>query len=106
VKHPDWAADKARYRAGRRPGREHRVRPAAIPGLAEWITKYVAFPNLMVDRITPATSDADRAHVRDELHVDGGWPVVAEPLFCSWKQRTFRVDRTGADLASQAIATL
>jgi mannitol 2-dehydrogenase len=37
----------------------------------------------MVDRITPQTTDADRAWVRDEIGIDDGWPVVAEP-FRQW----------------------
>ena len=35
------------------------------PALADWIAQNVAFPNSMVDRITPQTTDADRAMVRD-----------------------------------------
>ncbi len=42
-----------------------------------------SFPNSMVDRITPQTTDADRAWVRDELGIDDGWPVVCEP-FRQW----------------------
>jgi mannitol 2-dehydrogenase len=41
------------------------------------------FPNSMVDRITPQTTDADRAWLRDEVGVDDGWPVVCEP-FRQW----------------------
>ena len=37
----------------------------------------------MVDRITPQTTDADRAWLRDEVGVEDGWPVVAEP-FRQW----------------------
>jgi mannitol 2-dehydrogenase len=37
----------------------------------------------MVDRITPATTDADRAHVTATFGVDDAWPVVAEP-FLQW----------------------
>jgi mannitol 2-dehydrogenase len=37
----------------------------------------------MVDRITPQTTDADRAFLRDEWEVDDGWPVVSEP-FRQW----------------------
>jgi mannitol 2-dehydrogenase len=42
-----------------------------------------AFPNSMVDRITPQTQDADRAWLRDEVGVDDDWPVVCEP-FRQW----------------------
>ena len=48
--------------------------------LADWIANAVAFPNCMVDRITPATTDADREAVTRTLGVEDGWPVPAEPL--------------------------
>jgi mannitol 2-dehydrogenase len=51
--------------------------------LAEWVTVNCTFPNSMVDRITPATSDADRAWLRDNRGIDDRWPVVAEP-FRQW----------------------
>ncbi len=35
----------------------------------------------MVDRISPVTTDEDRAGVRDELGIEDAWPVVAEPFF-------------------------
>jgi mannitol 2-dehydrogenase len=53
------------------------------PGLAEWISQNVAFPNCMVDRITPVTTDADREMVRTEFGIDDAWPVVCEP-FRQW----------------------
>jgi mannitol 2-dehydrogenase len=53
------------------------------PGLGEWIANEVAFPNSMVDRITPATTDADRREVRERFGVDDRWPVVCEP-FIQW----------------------
>jgi mannitol 2-dehydrogenase len=51
------------------------------PDLADWMRASVSFPNCMVDRITPVTSDDDRAEVRDSLGIDDAWPVVAEPFF-------------------------
>jgi mannitol 2-dehydrogenase len=39
----------------------------------------VAFPSSMVDRITPVTSDTDRADLADRFGIEDGWPVVAEP---------------------------
>ena len=48
-----------------------------------WIEENVAFPSSMVDRITPQTTDADRALVRDEFGIDDAWPVVCEP-FKQW----------------------
>ena len=41
------------------------------------------FPNSMVDRITPQTTDPDRTWLRDEIGIADGWPVVAEP-FRQW----------------------
>jgi mannitol 2-dehydrogenase len=50
------------------------------PDLGEWVRAEVAFPSSMVDRITPVTSDQDRAALADGFGVDDGWPVVAEPF--------------------------
>ncbi|WP_324343335.1 mannitol dehydrogenase family protein [Baekduia sp.] len=52
-------------------------------GLSPWIQEHCTFPNSMVDRITPMTSDADRAWLRDIRGIDDGWPVVAE-AFRQW----------------------
>ena len=38
---------------------------AVDPGLAAWIAEHVTFVTTMVDRITPHTTDDDRAEVRD-----------------------------------------
>jgi mannitol 2-dehydrogenase len=51
--------------------------------LADWIERHVPFPNSMVDRITPVTTDDDRAMVAERFGVDDAWPVVAEP-FTQW----------------------
>ncbi|WP_144122415.1 mannitol dehydrogenase family protein [Catellatospora sichuanensis] len=51
------------------------------PELGTWIAAAVAFPNSMVDRITPATTDDDRAAITARFGVDDAWPVVAEPFF-------------------------
>jgi mannitol 2-dehydrogenase len=55
----------------------------AEPGLGDWIRERVAFPNSMVDRITPVTTADDIARLRDEFGIDDGWPVVCEP-FRQW----------------------
>ena len=47
--------------------------------LAQWVEQAVAFPNSMVDRITPVTSDADRSLVAERFGITDGWPVVCEP---------------------------
>ena len=51
--------------------------------LADWVQANVVFPNAMVDRITPQTTDSDRALVRTEFGIDDAWPVVCEP-FRQW----------------------
>jgi mannitol 2-dehydrogenase len=53
------------------------------PGLAGYVAEQVRFPNSMVDRITPVTTDDDREQVRKQFGVDDGWPVVCEP-FTQW----------------------
>lgn len=51
--------------------------------LAAWIADHVRFPSTMVDRIVPATTDADRAEVRAALGVADEAAVVGEP-FRQW----------------------
>ncbi len=51
------------------------------PAFADWMDEHVHFPNSMVDRITPVTTDDDRAEVVDRFGIDDAWPVVAEPFF-------------------------
>ena len=51
--------------------------------LAGWIETACTFPNSMVDRITPATTDDDRAWLAGEHGIVDRWPVVAEP-FRQW----------------------
>ncbi|MEX1296924.1 MAG: mannitol dehydrogenase family protein [Candidatus Limnocylindrales bacterium] len=53
------------------------------PGLEAWVADHVTFPNSMVDRITPQTSDADRAFLSQEYGLVDRWPVVAE-TFIQW----------------------
>lgn len=52
------------------------------PGLAGWMADHVSFPATMVDRIVPATTDAERAAIAALGYTDA-WPVVAEP-FSQW----------------------
>jgi fructuronate reductase len=51
--------------------------------LGAWVAGEVACPSTMVDRITPATTDEDRAAVDAALGVTDAWPVVTEP-FAQW----------------------
>jgi mannitol 2-dehydrogenase len=51
--------------------------------LGAWVEREVPFPNSMVDRITPVTTDEDRAEVARRFGIEDGWPVVCEP-FTQW----------------------
>lgn len=67
------------------------VARAAIVGFAEaydpdllgWIEENVEFASSMVDRITPATTDENRAAVLAECGYRDEWPVPTEP-FIEW----------------------
>ena len=52
-------------------------------GFAAWVRDSVAFPNAMVDRIAPATSDRERKITRDDFGIDDAWPVFCED-FIQW----------------------
>lgn len=51
--------------------------------LAKWIAEEGAFPNSMVDRITPSTSQTDIKSLAEHFGVEDAWPVVTEP-FMQW----------------------
>ncbi|MGP9665920.1 mannitol dehydrogenase family protein [Halomonas sp. AOP22-C1-8] len=51
--------------------------------LGEWLASEVAFPNAMVDRITPVTAPADIDELSQRFGVEDAWPVVCEP-FTQW----------------------
>jgi len=53
------------------------------PALCRWIADNVAFPNSMVDRITPATTASDREQLQKNFGIHDAWPVVTEP-FLQW----------------------
>ncbi|MEM8745088.1 MAG: mannitol dehydrogenase family protein, partial [Actinomycetota bacterium] len=55
----------------------------ADAALVGWIHAHCSFPNSMVDRITPVTTDADRDHLLAEHGLVDRWPVVGEP-FLQW----------------------
>lgn len=48
-----------------------------------WVAQEVAFPSSMVDRIVPATTDADRTTTEHALGVHDAWPIMTEP-FSQW----------------------
>ncbi len=53
------------------------------PALAAWVGEHVSFVSTSVDRITPRTTDADRAGVRAATGYDDAAVVVTEP-FTDW----------------------
>lgn len=50
------------------------------PELGAWMRQNVPFPNSMVDRITPVTTDEDRSAIAKEFDIVDQWPVVCEPF--------------------------
>jgi mannitol 2-dehydrogenase len=71
------------------PGNGH-VTENAVRGLADLVQvspaiewDAVAFPNGMVDRITPATSDRERQLLADQFGIEDAWPVFCES-FKQW----------------------
>jgi mannitol 2-dehydrogenase len=75
------------------------------PALARWIAENGAFPNSMVDRITPVTTDAHREMVRREFGVDDAWPVITEP-FRQWiLEDRFPAGRPAWELAGAQITS-
>lgn len=49
--------------------------------LSEWMNSAVAFPNTMVDRITPVTTPDDISSAEKITGLSDHWPVVAETFF-------------------------
>lgn len=56
---------------------------ALDPALAQWIETQAAFPNTMIDSITPATDDALRARVAAATGLADAWPIQRE-AFSQW----------------------
>ena len=52
------------------------------PSLGAWMQENVRFPDSMVDRITPVTTEADRHELEERYGIEDDWPVVCEP----WSQ--------------------
>ncbi|MHA6691082.1 mannitol dehydrogenase family protein [Devosia sp. A449] len=72
------------------PGNGHVTENAVVglaqlidPMLAQWVKANVAFPNGMVDRITPATSDREKTLLAEQFGIDDNWPVFCES-FKQW----------------------
>ena len=67
------------------PGNGHVTQNAVVglaelvdPALAQWVKGNVAFPNGMVDRITPATSMREITLLADDFDIADNWPVFCE----------------------------
>lgn len=59
---------------------------AEIVGGDTELTKYVqsvSFPSTMIDRIVPATTDADREIIKEISGLEDAWPIMTEP-FTQW----------------------
>ena len=72
------------------PGNGHVTQNAVVglarliyPELAAWVSANVAFPNGMVDRITPATTDRERELLARDFGIADNWPVFCES-FRQW----------------------
>lgn len=55
----------------------------ADPELLDWVEQNISFPNAMVDRITPVTSQEAVDLLNTQFGIADAWPVVCEP-FCQW----------------------
>lgn len=63
--------------------------------LGNYVAGEVACPSCMVDRIVPATTDADRKTISAKLGVRDAWPVLAEPFFQWVIEDRFSLGRPG-----------
>jgi mannitol 2-dehydrogenase len=75
---------------------------ARDPELGAWVETEVRFPNCMVDRITPVTTDDDRAELARRFGVQDRWPVVCEP-FTQWVLEDFPDRPTLEDSGVQVV---
>ncbi|WP_252734613.1 mannitol dehydrogenase family protein [Octadecabacter sp. B2R22] len=69
------------------------------PDLARWIATEGRFPSTMVDRITPATTDADIARLSDAAGTYDAAPVLHEP-FSQWVVEDDFVDDARPDFGA------
>ncbi len=73
------------------------------PDLGPWVGGEVRFPNSMVDRITPVTTEEDRAEVVRRFGIDDRWPVVCEP-YTQWVLEDFSDRPAFEDVGVQVVA--
>ena len=75
------------------------------PQLADWVAAHVAFPNGMVDRITPATSDREREIAARDFGIADAWPVFCEE-FRQWVlEDSFTMGRPALERAGVTFVT-
>ncbi len=72
------------------------------PAHADWIAAEGRFPSTMVDRIVPATSEADIERLAHNTGVYDAAPVMHEP-FRQWVVEDAFVDGTRPDLAAAGV---
>ena len=73
--------------------------------LAKYIADEVAFPSTMVDRIVPATTEADRRLAYQMTGLADAWPVVTEP-FSQWVvEDRFSCGRPALELAGVQLVS-
>ena len=78
---------------------------AQDPELAQWMDRKVAFPNSMVDRITPVTTQADREIVSEHIGVRDDCPVLCEPFFQWVVEDNFPTGRPQWELAGVQVTS-
>jgi len=89
-------------------GRSTQKAVTAIAGLyagehAHWIRDHVSFPNTMVDRIVPATSDTDTLRFLQETGIEDNGLVICEP-FSQWIiENSFAAERPEWESAGAQI---
>jgi mannitol 2-dehydrogenase len=75
------------------------------PDLARWMREHITFPNSMVDRVTPGTVDADRAHIEQAHGYRDRWPVTCEPFHQWVLEDTFAAGRPPLENAGVDVVT-
>jgi fructuronate reductase len=71
--------------------------------LGAYVEDAVAFPSTMVDRIVPATTDADRESIRTATGLEDAWPIMTEP-FTQWViEDHFAAGRPAFELAGAQL---
>ena len=87
------SCDNLTNNGGRTQELVHATAHVLAPEILRYIEQSVSFPSSMVDRITPATTDCDRAEIRTMAGFEDAWPVITEP-FSQWViEDKFATDR-------------